>query len=485
MLSQIAVFTQRVGDHMMPAPVAVPPATSCMEVVRRMREVGASSAVVEDAAGRAVGIVTEQDVCRRITGTASENDAVEAVMSAPVVTIAADDYLYHAIAHMRRHGLRHMPVVDATGRVVGALELHRALGVAAARMVGQIERLTRADTPEGLKDVKQAQVQVALELESDAVPAPEIQTLLSRVNDDIYRHVVELCLRDMSAAGRGEPPVDFEVIVMGSGGRGESFLRPDQDNGFILADYPAEEHARIDGWFIELAERVTDALDSVGFPYCNGNVMATNPLWRKSISEWCEQTSRWLWKSEGLVLRLCDIFFDFTAVYGSGRMAKRLREHITANAPHPVFLRELFKIDEEHGVALGLFGRLKRDPLPGPNKGKINLKLTGTMPLVGAVRIMALRERIRETSTLARLDALRSRGVLDADEADYLAGTYRHVCGLLLRQQLADFRAGAPVGNHVAPEALSEREKDMLVDGFKAIRAFRARLRHELLAEVF
>ena len=31
----------------------------------------------------------------------------------------------------------------------------------------------------------------------------------------------------------------------------------------------------------------------------------------------------------------------------------------------------------------------------------------------------------------------------------------------------------------------SKREKDMLVDGFKAIRAFRSRLRHELTAEIF
>ena len=31
---------------------------------------------------------------------------------------------------------------------------------------------------------------------------------------------------------------------MGSGGRGESYLFPDQDNGFILADYPDAEHTR-------------------------------------------------------------------------------------------------------------------------------------------------------------------------------------------------------------------------------------------------
>ena len=314
---------------------------------------------------------------------------------------------------------------------------------------------------------------------------PEIQAFLSRINDDIYRGVVRLCLREMAEQGLGAPPAEFDVVVMGSGGRGESFLRPDQDNGFVIQDYPPAEHNRIDGWFIELAVRVTDALAEVGFEYCHGNVMAINPLWRKTLSEWRAQTRAWLGRSQGLSLRYCDIFFDFDCVYGSGALTRELREHITTLAPHPHFLRELFKLDEEHGVALGLFDRLKPDPLPGPNQGKLNLKLTGTLPLVGAVRIMALRERIRETSTLDRIAGLHACGALDVDEQDYLDGTYRHISALLLRQQLEDYRGGRPPGNHVPLDALSEREKDMLVDGFKTIRAFRSRLRHELTADIF
>ena len=36
---------------------------------------------------------------------------------------------------MRRHRLRHMPVVDGAGAVVGMLELHEALAVAAGPLV--------------------------------------------------------------------------------------------------------------------------------------------------------------------------------------------------------------------------------------------------------------------------------------------------------------------------------------------------------------
>lgn len=485
MLTQTAVFTHLISDHMGPPPLSAVASDSCRAVVDRLRSTEVSEVIVEDGDGRPVGIVTEQDVTRHIACRNRDDSPIESIMSSPVLSISADDYLFHAIAQMRRNGLRHLPVVDSQGKVIGVLRLHKAMAVAAARMMEHIERLSHEDNLEGMQATKDAQAQVALELMDDALPGPDIQAFLSRINNDLYRSVVRLCLSDMARSGMGPPPVEFDVVVMGSGGRGESFLRPDQDNGFVIEDYPPDQHNRIDAWFIEFAVRVTDALAEIGFEYCHGNVMAINPVWRKTLSEWRVQTHTWLGKSQGLSLRYCDIFFDFICVHGAGRLAQRLREHITTLAPHPFFLRELFKVDEEHGVALGLFDRLRPDPLPGPNQGKLNLKLTGTLPLVGAVRIMALRERVEDTGTLNRIADLHGRGVLDDDEQDYLSGAYRHISALLLRQQLRDYRAGLRPGNHVPVDALSKREKNMLVNGFKAIRALRSRLRNELTAEIF
>jgi CBS domain-containing protein len=485
MLAQTAVFSRLVRDHMGPPPLLVAASDSCRAVVERLRNASASEVIVSDESGRALGIVTEQDISRRIACDDRDDSPIESVMSSPVVSISATDFLYHAIASMVKHGLRHMPVVDEREKVVGVLQLHQAMAVAAAPMMAHIARLSHDDDLQGMKSTKDAQTQVALALMDDGLPAPEIQALLSRLNNDLYRSVVRFCLREMAESAMGAPPASFDVLVMGSGGRGESFLRPDQDNGFVIADYPSHEHGRIDAWFVELAVRVTDALAHVGFEYCHGNVMAINPVWRKTFSEWRTQTRTWLGKSQGLSLRYCDIFFDFTCVYGSGKLAQALRRHITAISPRPFFLRELFKADEQHGVALGLFDRLKPDPLAGPNQGKLNLKLTGTLPLVGAIRIMALRDRLEQTGTLDRIAALHARAVLDDDEQDYLCGAYRHISAILLRQQLQDYSAGSQPGNHVPLEALSEREKDMLVDGFKAIRALRSRLRQELTAEIF
>ena len=65
--------------------------------------------------------------------------------------------------------------------------------------------------------------------------------LVNALNDDITRAVLGQSLATMEAAGWGEPPVPFAVLVMGSAGRAESLLHPDQDNGFILADHPQSE----------------------------------------------------------------------------------------------------------------------------------------------------------------------------------------------------------------------------------------------------
>ena len=485
MLSQTAVFTKLVRDYMGPPPVVVSESATCGEVVRRMREMRANSVLVVDGDNRPVGIVTEQDVCRRITFQGPPDQPVADVMTAPLRSVRADDYLYHAIAEMRRYALRHMPVVDRQQRAVGILQQHDALSVAAARMVEQIELLTHSRTLAGMHRTKAAQVEVATQLFDDTVPAPEVQSLITSINNDLYRRIVDLCMREMKQDGLGEAPVAFDVVVMGSGGRGESYLNPDQDNGFITEDYADREHARVDAWFIELATRMTDALNEVGFPYCNGFVMATNPLWRKSISQWRQQTTRWVNKGSGMVLRLADIFFDFVCVHGEGELTSQLRWHVTAVARKPFFLREMYKFDAEHEVALGPFNRLLTDKLEGPNKGKLNLKLTGTLPLVGATRIAALAHGVPATPTLARIEALYAEGVLSNDEQDYLRGAFRHITNLLLRQQLRDFSAKQKVGNHVSLDDLSRRERDMLVDSLKAIKDFRRRMRLELTGDLF
>ena len=459
---------------------------SCQEVVRIMREQSADSVLIVNAGSRIRGIVTEQDVVRKMRFQMPSATRVEAVMSSPVHVVRENDFLFHAIATMRRRGLRHMPVVDRKGEVVGYLYLHKALAAASCRLMEQIDELTHEESLEGLHRVKIAQVEVAEALFEEHVPAPEIQALLTQINNDIYRRIIDLYLKQMEESGWGPTPVPFCTIVMGSGGRGESFLFPDQDNGFIIQDYPDNRHTSIDAFFIELASRMTKALARVGITLCKGHVMATNPLWRKPLSQWRQQIRYWLRHPRQNTLRLTDIFFDFSDVQGEHELADALREDVTKTVKGQyAFLRQLQRIQNDHGVALGLFGRLSPDNAPGANKGKLNLKYHGLLPLVESIRLLALREGVSQTSTLGRINSLHDIGVLNSDEQDYLSGAFFLITRLILRQQLHDFKRGQPVGAYVSPKALSAREEDMLKHGLHAISNLKARIRTEFTGDIF
>jgi signal-transduction protein with cAMP-binding, CBS, and nucleotidyltransferase domain len=484
MHSLAAIFRRRVRDFPLAPILTVGGDATAQQAIDAMAAGPASAVLVLNPSGAAIGIVTEQDVVRRLRGAEARRVGVETIMSRPLRAVQAGDRLYQAIAAMRRVPLKHLPVLDGA-RPVGLLNLHEAYAAALADMAKLVDDLAQEQTIEGLTEVKAAQIELARGLLAESVPAPEIQALLTEINADIYRRIVDLSLREMAERGWGPPPVAFDVIVMGSGGRGESFLRPDQDNGFVLADYPDDEHNAIDPFFVELADRMTRGLDRVGIPLCKGNVMATNPLWRKTLPQWRAQTRRWAERRSGQAILNADIFFDFRAVHGGGALAGGLREHVVALARgQSGLLRAMVQDHQRHGVALGFFGRIAADKHDEQGRGLVELKMRGTLPLVGSVRLLALAHGVSEVATLDRIAALGAKDALKDDESDYLAGAFRHIAMLLLRQQLDDVAGGRPPGNFVVLDALSERERDILTDSLRAIDRFHKRVRADVTGEL-
>ena len=486
--SRTAFFSMRVRDFMRPRHdiAAIRAGTTCAEVLAALTAAPVRCAVVVDIDERPIGIVTMDDIARRVTYRLPEEASVESVMTRPILTIAQREYLYHAIARMRRNSLRRLIVVDHSGRLAGLIELLDAMAVAADRLMRQIDRLGQEATIEGLKQVKAAEVELAEQLFTENVPAIDIQQLITRINNDIYRRLSEAVSKAMADEGWGEPPVAAAVIVMGSGGRGENYLFPDQDNGFILADYPDVEHGRIDAFFLEAAERLCRSLNEIGIAYCNGYCMAVNPLWRKSLSQWIDQITLWAKKSNFVAIRLADIFFDFEPVFGSADLARSLRAAVTGLVRNNrAFLRQMFQDKADHNVALGPFGGFLTEKANGTHRGHVNLKLAGLIPLVGAVRLLALREGVEQTSTLARLRELHRANVLSERERDDLTVAFSEITDILLRQQVADYRIGREVTYYIDPERLGKRRRADLIAALRAIDAIRNRVRIEFTGQVF
>lgn len=474
-----AVFFEPVGRHLDDAAVVLAPDARLDDTVARLTAARAPCAMIVDAERRPLGIVTAADVARRVTFQLRADDGVRRAMTAPVVTVRDDEPVYRALARMRRHGWRHLPVVDASGRFLGTFSVAAAF----AAPLELISRLVGDDSVAGLARVKAGEVELARALLDSEQAVTEIQALFSDIHLDLHRAVVKLALEAMADDGWGRPPVAFSLIVMGSIGRSESLLTPDQDNGLILEDYPADERAIVDPFYAELASRVTTALAQVGFPLCRGDVMATNPRWRGTRTAWREQVEGWITTRSPQAILDADICFDFRAATPPAELAEELRAHtlrvLAANRP---FLRDMALTLFDHRVALGLFGRL--DTEPAGDGQRVNLKLRGLMPLVGAARLLALRERVAETSTIARLAALRAGGALGADEHDALADAYRTLATAILEQQLADLAAGRPAGNLVATGEWSRPRRQRLTEGLHAIAELQRRLREDFTGRI-
>ncbi|MBF0392976.1 MAG: CBS domain-containing protein, partial [Alphaproteobacteria bacterium] len=415
---------------------------------------------------------------RRIAFRVAPETPVGEVMTAPVRTARDGERLHAALARMRRARLDHLVVVDESGRLVGTLALADATAAMATGLIRQIDRLTIEPVPDSPRRVKEGQAHLARALLDDGVPATDALRLLSDLNDAIYGRVIEDALAQMAEAGWGAPPRPFAAIVMGSAGRGESLLRPDQDNGFVIADYPDAEHTPIDRFFIELAGRMTRGLDAIGFPFCNGFVMATNPIWRKTLPQWQAQIDGWSRLRDPVALLHADIFYDFQVAWGPAALGAALRRHVLAVARQtPRFLRDMATNESHHMVGLGWFKRFVTDPDEGPHQGEINLKRNALLPIVEAVRLYALREGVAATNTQDRIAALANKGVFSRDERAALSGAFEHVAELLLRGQIADTLAGRKPSAYVAPDALPGHDKDILALAMKAVDRLNTRLR--------
>jgi signal-transduction protein with cAMP-binding, CBS, and nucleotidyltransferase domain len=241
------------------------------------------------------------------------------------------------------------------------------------------------------------------------------------------------------------------VLVLGSGGRGESLLAADQDNAIVYED------GAPDAWYAEAGRRIADTLDAAGIPYCKGGVMAREPAWRGALGAWRDRVAGWVASPEGENLLSVDIFFDFAPVFGDMRLGQMLRAHALAEAQGSrAFLRLLAAEVENLSAPLGPFGRFRIE------QGRTDLKKGGLLAIVGGTRALALRHGIAETGTAQRLRALMAAGQVNATDAEALIAAQAVIQRCVLDQQIADITRGLSPSSRIEVDRLKPPERAQL-----------------------
>ncbi len=471
----LRALSRPIGDLVERRAVTGSEAEPLFGLVARMREAGEPAALITDTRGRVVGVLTAEDLLERALFVVEPHQPVSAASRRRVPALHEHDRLYRALAEMRRQRRNCLPVVDAAGGPIGLVRLENLLGSTSDGLLGQLDPAVPSESRPPSPDAKAAQASLAAGLLAAGEPAMEVIALINALNDDITAAVLRQALASMAEAGWGEPPVPFAAVVMGSAGRRESLLHPDQDNGFILADHADSAHESIDRFFVELAQRFTRGLEQAGFPLCAGDVMATNPLWRTTVAQWQAQVNGWVRSRGNQEIMFTDIFFDFRAISGAPELAAALRRHVTMAARDNLpFLAQISWLQQDHASSVDLFAQLiARD---GAEKDAIDLKLRGTKPLVEIVRLLALKNGVEATGTPARVAALVEVGVLAGEGAERLSEDVTFLLQLLLRHQIERISACRAPDNCVKPELLSRPERDRLVQVFRDIDRWRQRL---------
>lgn len=299
---------------------------------------------------------------------------------------------------------------------------------------------------------------------------------LNELHLGIQYRCVELSLQQLQQDGLGEAPRDFSVLIMGSGGRHEMLLSTDQDNGLIIADSSGALSEQEQHWFKTFTGLLNQNLARIGYILCPGEIMARNPMFHKTLSQWQQQISHITNQPNAKAAQWANIVLDFETLYGNEQLTRALRAHVLqAIQQQPQLLEFMVEQDAEGRPALGLFNRLITSD-DKSHKGKIDIKRNGLRIIADAARVFALYHGIAACNTVSRLNALVHQGVLSAELVDSAAAAYEGMLDLLLGQQIQQHRQQLPFDKYIDPDTLSSIEQSALRAGMRAVKRFQDQL---------
>lgn len=459
-------FSHRVRDIMRAPPVFLAASASIREAATTLADEHASSAFVRsEGDGQAVGIITERDLMRQLAApNQGAEKTVAEIMSGPLDTILERSFVYQAIGRMRRGGYRHLGVKNDEGEIIGAVTTGDLLRQRANDALILGVTLEDAGNAGELGAAWARLPDVTRSLVEEGIRARDVTAVIAEQICSATRRAGELVCEHMLSEGRGEAPAPFCLLVLGSAGRGESLLKPDQDNALIYV--ASEPDTATDAWFADFGERLSKILDDIGIPFCNGGVMAKNGKWRHSLEMWKRTVDGWLARSETKDLFYTDIFFDFRPVLGDASLAGELWRYAYGRAGQsPGFLRDLAGIATGFRSPIGVFGNIKT------HSGRIDLKENGLLPIVTGARVLALRNDIEERATRDRLEGVSRRGVGNEVDIRNILEAHELFLRELLMQQLEDIEAGVPPANSINIKRLSRRRRSQLKQALHQIDA--------------
>ncbi len=452
--------------------------TTLFEALEQMSRRKIGSLGVLDSRGNLKGITTHRLIAEAVLlNKAEPGQTLAKAGTEEVHTIGPEEQLWKAEKMQNEYRVKYLAVVE-NGVPMGMLsqtDIIKSLRVQAQRnlLTGIAAEAESVEKLEELFGQLDGVARGALEYNRRAATAIRI---LSETHLTINRRCVELTLGEMKEEGEGDPPVRFAVVIMGSGGRKEMMLEPDQDNGLIMADGPRSEDEDVQNWFLKFGDKLNRNLDKIGYPLCKGDIMVVNPVFRKSLSAWKKQISYMAEFPTEKAARWSNVTFDFDTLYGDDSLTVELRRHLHHELSRkPRLLSMMVEDDAEGRPPIGFFNRLITSDRK-ESRGKIDVKRNGLRIIADAARIYGLSRGISANNTHDRINALVRLEVLDGDFADSILSAYDELIDMVLDHQLDQQGRGEAPDKLIDPGKITPHQREVLRDSMLAIKRFQEKL---------
>lgn len=287
--------------------------------------------------------------------------------------------------------------------------------------------------------------------------------------DSLARRVITLAEEEV-----GPPPVPYAFVVVGSQGRRAVNFASDQDNALILADdYDEAEHGE---YFATLTSRICDGLHEAGQMHCPGDMMASNPKWRMTVSQWQQTFHEWITAPQPEALLYAQIFFDMRLVHGSRELADHVHLSAVEAAQGSQRLHaQLAALAVRSDPPLGVFRGLVVDR-KGDYARTLHIKAGGTAALVQIARLYGIVAGSPLVGTRARLKAAVDANVLSRSGARDLSDAFEFLTSLTLRHQAGQLRRGKEPDYRIAPDSLGKLDRVNLRDAFGIVKSIQSSL---------
>jgi CBS domain-containing protein len=261
-------------------------------------------------------------------------------------------------------------------------------------------------------------------------------------------------------------PDGAAYLVMGSEGRCEQTLRTDQDSAIVYRDnLPPEKLVLVRSF----AEQIVTALWRVGIPLCPGNMMANNPDWCHSISEWKQLTTEWIARPNPDNTLLFGGFQDLRVLHGDQSFEEELRSHIIECARlNANFFPEMAINIVRFEPPIGIFGRLLVEK-KGDTQGKVDLKKGGVFTLTRGIGLLALEAGIMGGTTWDKLTRLHHLKIVSDHDLEILNESFTLLITLRLEKQLDAVLNGREPDNCADVQVMSYRKRELLRSAFKGV----------------